>query len=96
MTKRVFLYVNGEDYSAMEFDKKYNAEAKQALYENMVRADKTIKTIEEDDIYAVVRIAEFGEIDDEFISFVFDKFVDYDVSKAQDIFEVKPYEQANL
>lgn len=90
MSKRVFLHVDGEDYSAMEFEKKYSNDERQALYEDLVKAGKKSITIEEDDIYANVKIVEFGEIDDEFISFVFDKFVDYDVTKATDIFEVKP------
>lgn len=85
--KRVFLYVSGEEYSAMNFDDKYNS---QDFYEQMLEEGVTKKTIDEDDVYADVEIKEFAAIDEDFIDFIRNNFVDYDVSKDTDFFEVNP------
>ena len=88
MAKRVFLYVYGGDYSAVEFDGTYD---EQIVYEEMVKEGETHKIIEgEDDFYAEVEIKEFDDIDDDFINFMKNRLCDYDNLKASDIFEVKP------
>jgi len=79
-----FLYV---DYGAMEFEKEYNP---QAVYENMrtkgVKADVYYLETFEDNV--VVKILEFGEVDNDFITFMFNNFVDYDDSKERNIYRV--------
>lgn len=89
MSKRVFLYVRGGDYSAMTFRGNYNV---QEFYEDMVKEGVTDKTINTDSFCADITIKEFGEVDSEFIGFVFDNLCDYDHLKDADIFEVKPVE----
>ncbi|MER2007437.1 MAG: hypothetical protein ABS939_08285 [Psychrobacillus sp.] len=89
MSKRVFLYVSGDDFSAMHFDQEYSQKEKQEIYNNMVSEGKTLKIIDKDELYAEIRILEFDEIDNNFLAFVFDNFVDYDVAKSKDIFEVE-------
>jgi hypothetical protein len=87
MTKRVFLRASGDDHSAMNFDRNFDI---QKFYEDMVKEGVTKKTIDTDEFYIDVKILEFGEIDDKFISFVRDFIMDYDMSKANDFFEVTP------
>lgn len=87
MKKRVFLYVNGEDYSALIFEENYD---KQKFYEEMVRDGVTKRVIETETEYIEVEILEFGEIDDRFISFIRDRFMDYDYSKHSNFYEVTP------
>ena len=87
MTKRVFLYATGSDFSAMDFEKYDQA---QEIYEEMIQADVNEKVFESDDYYFEVKILEFGVIDDKFIDFIRDEIMDYDQAKASDFFEVKP------
>lgn len=84
--KRVFLYVSGGDYSALDFDENYNA---QEIY-NKMKSDGITTTRLDSDDYIEVVIYEFGAIDDKFISFMKDRLCDYDQLKAADIFEVNP------
>lgn len=83
MTKRVFLLVTGDEYSAMTFSQEYNA---QEFYESMVADGETERELED----GTVEIKEFGAVDDEFIQFIRDEIMDYDQSKDTDFFEVKP------
>lgn len=83
MTKRVFLLVTGEDYSAMTFSQECNA---QDFYESMVQDEVTEREFEE----ATVTIKEFGAVDDAFIQFIRDEILDEDHSKDTDFFEVNP------
>lgn len=89
MGKRVFLYVSGDDFSAMNFRQEYSQKERQEIYNNMVSEGKTLKVIDRDELYAEIRIVEFNKIDDNFLAFVFVNFVDYDVAKSKDIFEVE-------
>ncbi|WP_442637865.1 hypothetical protein [Rossellomorea marisflavi] len=67
VSKRVFLYVSGEEYSADYFERHYEA---QSFYEEMVRKGKRAQIVEENGYYFTVKIKEFGAIDDTFITFV--------------------------
>jgi hypothetical protein len=88
MSKTVFLYVYGADFSAIDFEKKYNA---QEVYESMLAEGVTHKVLEDtDDAYIEVKIKEFGEVDPEFVTWIMYELCDYDQLKAADIFEVKP------
>jgi len=84
--KRVFLYVSGVDYSALDFSRDYNA---QEVYEEMIKKGLTQNTVDDIDI----TIKEFGEIDDKFIEFMKDYLCDYDQLSDADIFEVKPIKE---
>lgn len=84
--KKVFLYVSGGDFSAMCFEQEYNI---QEFYEEMIKKGITKTTIETDLVYANVEIKEFNDIDDSFIAFIRNNFIDYDMSKDRDFFEVK-------
>lgn len=86
MSKRVFLYVYGDDYSALHFDQEYD---KQELYESMVNKNEKHRIIETDEFYIEIKIKEFGEIDDTFVQFIRDYLCDSDDLKNADIFEVK-------
>lgn len=85
--KRVFLHVSGDDHSAMVFSREYNT---QDFYEQMVKDGVTEKVVDEDDFYAEIEIKEFRSVDEEFIEFIRDNFIDYDYSKDSDFFEVTP------
>ncbi|MGG1652272.1 hypothetical protein ABHN03_03995 [Paenibacillus sp. NRS-1775] len=86
MNKSVFLYVRGDDYSAMLFDKNFNA---QEIYEDMIRNGESSRTIDEED-YIEIDIVEFEKVDTRFISWIKNNLCDYDQIKGSDIFEVKP------
>ena len=83
--KRVFLYVTGDDYSAMEFNEDYD---KQLFYEDMVKEGVEKKIIDNGILYAEVYIYEFGSIDENFLYFVKNTIQDEDQSKQSDFFEV--------
>lgn len=85
MKKTIFLYVHGEDYSALTFGRDYNA---QEVYEDMIAKGETTRTISTDDDYMEIEIVEFGEVDPKFESFIKDRLCDYDQLKSADIFEV--------
>lgn len=88
MSKTVFLYVYGEDYSALEFERNYKA---QEVYETMVAEGVTKKVLQDDDdSYIEVKIEEFNAVDPNFVSFVLNNLCDYDQLKSEDIYEVKP------
>jgi hypothetical protein len=86
LKKNIFLYVYGDDYSALGFSEKYNTKE---VYESMIAAGITHKILENDEYYIEVKIKEFGEIDPEFIYFMKDQLCDYDNLKNSDIFKVE-------
>lgn len=85
MSKTVFLYVYGDDYSALGFERKYNV---QDVYEQMVAEEVTKKVIENDEYYIEAKIEEFGEIDPDFVSFMLNNLCDYDQLKSENIYKV--------
>lgn len=95
MSKTVVLMVYGDgDFGAMTFEQNYDA---QEVYEEMVAEGVTQKTIthedekyRDEDLYVSIHV--FGEIDMDFVSLIFDEFVDYDDLKRQNIIFVKEKE----
>jgi hypothetical protein len=85
MVKNVFLYVQGGDYAALNFEENYKA---QEVYEDMVRAGVTRQAFDTDEHYIEVYIKEFDTIDPAFISFIRNTIMDHDQSKDSDFFEV--------
>lgn len=88
MATYLFVYDDG-DFGALTFERNYDA---QTVYNEMIAEGVTRKNVvdpdtEEADIS--VEIKTFGEVDPEFELFIFDKFVDYDNTKAMDIYRVK-------
>jgi hypothetical protein len=85
MTKNVFLFVKGDDYSALNFEQNFNA---QQVYDDMVSKGEKRVSFESDEYYIDVYIKEFDDIDPEFIDFVRNEIHDYDSSKHYDFIEV--------
>lgn len=85
--KSVFLYIRGDDYSALSFDKRFNA---QEVYEDMTSKGETSRTIDDDYDYMDIDIVEFNKVDDKFLDWIKSNLCDYDQLKGSDIFEVKP------
>jgi hypothetical protein len=83
MVKNVFLYVQGGDYAAVEFEDNYNA---QEVYEDMVRAGVTRQVFDTEEHYIEVYIKEFGVIDPKFIEFINYNFIEY--PKDNNFYEV--------
>lgn len=88
----IMLLVCGDgDYEAMYFEDNFEP---QAVYAEMVREGATEKTLVYDtghgyDVDIYVSIHHFGEIDSDFISFLFDNyFLEYDALKGRNFFEV--------
>lgn len=86
MSKRVFLYVTGEDYASLTFERNYDP---QDVYETMVRNEEKYTNFDDYDSEIDVEVVKFGDIDDRFIEFVFNNLVDSDDAKSINIFEVK-------
>lgn len=93
------IYVNGQcDFSAIDMEE--SGELK-SLTKALVTANKLtnglVNKIESSDESAV-KLLEFGEVDKEFIKFVRDEIVDYDLSKQSDFYlleEILPLEELN-
>jgi len=90
--KTVFLYVTGEDFSAMHFEKHYDPKE---FYKEMVEDDVQERVIEAS-FYAEVKILEFGEIDKDFIDYVKSNLIDYDHSKDSNLYHVESYKVFDL
>lgn len=80
------LYVYGDgDYGAMTFGQNFNA---QEVFDDMVAEGLTEKTLiffdgdYEEELYC--EIHRFGEVDLNFVSFLGNEFIDYDLTKAKD------------
>jgi hypothetical protein len=90
MKKNIFLYVYGDDYSALRFLDKYNTKE---VYDSMVTegvTHKILTEIEDDDEYCIeVDIKKFGEVDPKFISFIKNELCDCDHLNHCDIYKVE-------
>lgn len=85
MSKSVWLYVSGDEYSAQEFIENYNVED---FYSKMVAEGVNLEVIDEEEFYMEVEIKDFGDVDDSFVRFIKDNLCDYDSLKSCDIFRV--------
>lgn len=87
MNKTILLHVSGGDYSAQDFEKYFNA---QEVYEDMVKHNLTLMVFDSSDYYIEVRIREFKDgIDGDFISYLYDEFIDYDFAKHTNFYVVE-------
>ena len=93
------IYVNGQcDFSAIDMEE--SGELK-SLTKTLVTANiLTNGLVNEIESYdkSIVKLLEFGEIDKEFIKFVRDEIVDYDLSKQSNFYlleEILPLEELN-
>lgn len=85
MSKTIYLYVHGDDYSALSFEQKFKPKE---FYDQMVSEGVTKKVIDDDNMYAEIEIKKFGFVDEEFESFVLHTLYDYDDSKHANIYKV--------
>ena len=84
-SKSVFLYVYGDDYSALKFEQRYEP---RKVYEDMLGKGETFRIIDDDDYIEIV-IKEFKNVNDDFLNFVFNTLCDYDQMKHANIYRVK-------
>lgn len=94
MKETIVLLVSGEgDYGALTFHNNYDVNE---VYQQMVEEGITEKTIqfEDDDGEEEINVSiyNFGEVDEAFISFFVEEFIDYDYSKFKDFYII---DQAN-
>ncbi|PEX05820.1 hypothetical protein CN454_29100 [Bacillus cereus] len=86
----IILSVHGDgDYGAITFEEMYNA---QKVYEGMIVEGVTKKSLldDYDELGIHVEIFEFGEVDSEFINFLYNEsFIDYDSAKERNFYEVE-------
>ena len=85
MKNTVWLYVKGDDFSAEEFMENYTPEE---VYLDMVKEGVESKAISNECMYAEVEIKKFGNVDEDFVSFMKDNLCDYDFLKSADLFKV--------
>lgn len=88
--KTMVLLVSGDgDYGAMYFEDNFDADV---VYQNMLEEGVTETTLVYDDGYGdeniYVKLHEFGEVDESFIGFMVDEFMDYDATKYKNFFVV--------
>lgn len=81
-----FLYVYGDDYSALDFERNFNTKE---VYDEMMSKGESCKTIQDDNYYIKIKILEFGEVCPDFMNFVLNEMCDYDALKSANIYEVK-------
>ena len=93
------IYISGQcDFSAIDMEE--SGELK-SLTKALVTANKltngSVNEIESSD-ESTVKLLEFGEVDKEFIKFIRDEIIDYDLSKQSDFYlleEILPLEELN-
>lgn len=86
MDKTIYLLVSGGDYSALDFERNFNAEK---VYQEMLEEGVTSRVYDTDDYYIEVSIKEFGIVDPDFEIFIKDQLCDYDQLKATNFYQVK-------
>lgn len=69
-----------DEYTAMCFKKRYE---EQEFYERMKKEGAESKQLDIEGLYVEVTIKQFGVVDDKFLDFVTDTFIDYDNAKTE-------------
>lgn len=85
MSGLICLHVKGDEYAAMYFKKRYE---EQEFYERMKKDGVESEQLNVDGLYVEIAIKRFGAVDDKFLDFVTDTFIDYDNAKTEDFFIV--------
>ena len=93
------IYVNGQcDFSAIDMEESGELKSlTKALVTANILTNGLVNEIESSD-ESTVKLLEFGEVDKEFIKFVRDEIIDYDLSKQSDFYlleEILPLEELN-
>ena len=93
------IYVNGQcDFSAIDMEESGELKSlTKALVVANVVSNGVVDEIESSD-ESTVKLLEFGEVDKEFIKFVRDEIVDYDLAKQSDFYlleEILPLKELN-
>lgn len=93
------IYVNGQcDFSAIDMEESGELKSlTKALVVANVLTNGVVNEIESSD-KSIVKLLEFGEVDKEFIKFVRDEIVDYDLAKQSDFYlleELLPLKELN-
>lgn len=84
--KSVFLYVTGDDYSAMDFERRHKPKD---FYESMIENNEQKVVLSDGGVYAIVRIIELNEnISNATLDFIKDKLCEYDNLKATNLYKV--------
>ena len=77
------LYITGDgDFTAMIVEEEYGIDKAVELCES----NNGSYIIDTEDLYAELKIIEFGEVDPKFVDFIQDKFIDYDYSKYSNFY----------
>ena len=93
------IYISGQyDFSAIGMEESGELKSlTKALVTANILTNGLVNEIESYD-GSIVKLLEFGEIDKEFIKFVRDEIVDYDLAKQSDFYlleEILPLEELN-
>ena len=93
------IYISGQsDFSAIDMEESGELKSlTKALVTANILTNGLVNEIESYD-GSIVKLLEFGEVDKEFIKFVRDEIVDYDLSKQSDFYlleEILPLEELN-
>ena len=95
----MIIYISGQsDFSAIDMEESGELKSlTKALVTANILTNGLVNEIESYD-GSIVKLLEFGEIDKEFIKFVRDEIVDYDLAKQSDFYlleEILPLEELN-
>lgn len=93
------IYVSGQcDFSAIDMEESGELKSlTKALVTANISTNGVVNEIESSD-ESTVKLLEFGEVDKEFIKFVRDEIIDYDLAKQSDFYlleEILPLEELN-
>lgn len=85
------IYVYGHDYAAMEFEKKFDTEAKLTKKWNALKKKGGSESTGSggDDEVTIVAVEYKGSVDINFLQFLRDELLDYDNCKDRDFFVVE-------
>jgi len=83
------LLVNGTDYSAVDF--KDHCEEEEISYAEIwdKANEEEVWTFDDGTRYFEVQALEFGDVDPEFIQFLYDEIIDEDLAKHCDFFIIE-------
>lgn len=91
MTKVLFIQGDG-DYDAVRIERLIGYE--EAAKRTADAGGGLVIDWEEDEVYAELSIREFSDVDPNFVTFIRNHFVDYDVAKAKDFYVINTKEGA--
>jgi hypothetical protein len=82
-TMKVLYVTSGDDFAALRFEEKYGTKEYQGLWDKCQSKDDDTIIVEE---FIEITAMEFGEVDPEFLAFMWNNMIDYDYAKSTNFY----------